>query len=198
MGLQGALWSVEPFRAVRSLIKKACDCVFRGGWGPEGGSTLSWTRNGLPSDLALGQQREAAVHAPAPAHPAGLAQLGPAPHSSGQAVWAPTWRWQAWCLSSLCPLNSPELPLPRLESARQRNQVFSQANPCHLGRALPPTKGLLFPVPGGCGARTGWRPSGLWLPGLGTLPPPSFFLPPSLPAPSLAQFHLLQVSKANG
>lgn len=89
---------------------------------------------------------------PTPTHPAGLAHLG---LSSTQrwtdGVGTHTWRPAAVVtrLTPTRPFDSPEPPLPCLESARQRNQVFSQANPCHLGWALLPTKSLLFPGPWG-------------------------------------------------
>lgn len=170
-------------------MEKACDGLLRGGEGPEGGTTQPRTPNCLPSDLALGQP-----HPPLPpwrpAHP------DSAPHRGGASA-HPTH-----------PHSSPEPPLPCLECARRRNQVFSQANPCHLGWALPPTKGLLFPGPRGpwgqdwveaIWAPAAWpgHPPSLRLP---SPPSPSLPLPPSrhLPTPSLAQLHPLQVSKANG
>lgn len=91
---------------------------------------------------------------PTPAHPAGLAHLGLSSKQRGlDGVGMHTWRPAAVVMAHpTCPFDSPEPPLPCLESARQRNQVFSQANPCHLGQALPPTKSLLFPGPQGlCG-----------------------------------------------
>lgn len=52
--------------------------------------------------------------------------------------------------------------------------------PCH------PQKASCSQIPWGCGARAGRRPSGFWLPGLGTRPAPPFFLPPHpSPGPAL-------------
>lgn len=136
--------------SLRNWIKKAV-IVLRGRWGPEGGTSLS---------LALGQQREALCQPRPPCGPAhlglGSAQrwtdgVAPTPRGGSRGAWAhPT-----------CPVNSPEPPLPS-----------------GICRGPPPTMGSCSQVPWGCGARTGWRPSGLWLPGLGTLPAPSSF-PPS-------------------
>lgn len=176
------------------MIKKACGCFqkfFLRLWKEQPCLSLS--------DLALGQQREVAL--PAAAHPAGpgtpLAQL----HTDVDRWWGPP------CLEAGShgdsahpsrPLDSPEPSLPCLESARQRNQVFSQADPCHPGPGSGAHKGP--PVP---------RSPGVVRPGLGggdlvsgclaggALPPP-FFLPPLSLPPVLAQLHPLQVSKANG
>lgn len=161
-----------------------------GGWDPDclsalgEGTTLSWTPSCLPSGLASRQQRQTAV--PSPTHPAGLAHLGSA-HTE----------MDRWCGhphldASSCgdsahptrPFDSPEPPLPCLESARQRNQVFSQANPCHLGRALPPTKNLLFPGPWGLWGQD-WAEV-IWAlaawPGAPSPPPPLSPTSPSLGA----------------
>lgn len=151
-----------------------------------------------PSDLALGQQREAAV--PAAAHPASPAHLGP----SSTRRWTDGEGARAWRLAAMVTrLTPPALwtlqgHLCCLESARQRNQVFIQADPCHPGRALVPTKGLLFPGPQGQWGRD-WAEViwslVAWLGVPSLLPSSSFTL--SLP-PASAQLHALQVSKANG
>lgn len=119
----------------------------------------------------------------------------------------PCWGWTAWAPtpggraaavtrlahpSSLCDSARPPI-LPVLQS-----RLLSGI--CHVGgtgslagpapvtwtRPCHPQKASCSQIPWGCGARAGRRPSGLWLPGLGTRPTPPFFLPPCpSPGPAL-------------
>lgn len=203
MGLQGTRGSGQK-NPCRDFDQKGLRLSPEGGWDPEGLSVLGeWTTlNWIPSCLLVTWPRATGGGSCAHSRPPCLpgtpwAQL----QAEGiDGVGMHTWRPAAVVMAHpTCPFDSPEPPLPCLESARQRNQVFSQANPCYLGRALPPTKSLLFPGPWGLWAKD-WAEA-IWAlaawPGAPSLLLPSSSLPLSFPA-ALAQLYLLQVSKANG
>lgn len=132
-----------PCRALWSLIKKG-DC------------------KALRVFLSSG--KEPVLEPERPSWSPGLGQAGegghhPQPPCLACLWWGWGWRGSGWTRGRL----RPEAGLPG-DSARPthplsaeqalvwslsggRKRVFHQANPCHLGQALPPTKGLLFPDP---------------------------------------------------
>lgn len=110
--------------SLRNWIKKAV-IVLRGRWGPEGGTTLSWSPTAFLVTWLWGSRGR---HCASPAH-LGLGStqrwtdgVALTPRGGSRGAWAhPT-----------CPVNSPEPPLPS-----------------GICQAPPPTMGLLFPGPPG-------------------------------------------------